>query len=829
MAPLTRLRIFVWAVAALSAAGFSPIGLPAEGAGFDEEIMVVAPVPGGSTRLDLNKLPFNVQATDADALARAQSTDLTDYLGTHLGSVNINSAQNNPLQPDVQFRGFTASPLLGLPMGISVYQNGVRINEPLGDSVSWDLLPQSAVHSMSLIGGANPLYGLNTLGGALSIEMKNGFNFQGHQAEVKGGSWQRVVATAESGANNSRFGYYLNVHYFNEEGWRDLSDSEATNVFATLSYRGEATEANVSIQYGESELIGNGPAPVGLLQIDREAVFTAPDITENSMHMFIVDGSHAFSDMVRLDADAFYRKNQTDSFNGDGSDFLACGLAGGTFLIEGIEAENLEKLGLDDDDICADNALSAVDPDELEAALNALLAPGDRAFDIDDLTTELSGSGVIADDAINNISDREQETYGTDWLMTFLHDVFHRGNFLVVGFSYFNGDANFNSVTELSNIDAVTRSTAGLGVGTFVDDVATMVSTSTKTWSVFFMDTIDLTERLSLTFGGRYNDTRIELRDRSGERPELDGAHGFRRFNPSVGITFDIGLDNNIFAGYSESSRAPTPIELACNDGVFQLARAIAAAHGEDPDDVDFECRLPNAFLADPPLHEVVAKSIEIGVRGKLGAVRHRLGYFRTINNDDIIFQTTGRSTGLFANVDETRREGFESAIAATFGRFDCSMSYSYLRATFGNDFLALSPSHPIANDDGEIRVSDGDRIPGIPEHQLKFSTDYQLPWNLRIGAEVIYNSDQVLRGDESNQLDEVDGYTVVNLRASYVFNQHLEIFARVTNVFDKEYENFGLVGEEPGDILPNLANQSPVYLGAGAERGAWAGIRLRL
>lgn len=801
----------------------------AEGAGFDEEIEVVAPTPGGSTAIALDRLPFNVQATDADALERSQSLDLTDYLSTHIGSVNINSAQNNPLQPDVQFRGYRASPLLGLPMGITVYQNGARINEPLGDAVNWDLLPESAVHSMTLIGGANPLFGLNTLGGALSIEMKNGFNFQGHQVEALGGSWERIATTAQSGGNNGHFGYYVNVHYFDEAGWRDLSASDAVGVFTSLNYRGETTDADLSFQYGDSELRGNGAPPLGLLQIDREAFFTAPDITENDMHMVTFVGSHAFSEFISVDVNGFYRNNKTDSFNGDTSEFLTCELTGGTFLIEGVPEEKLGGFGLDDGDICVDNVFGVVEPDALETALNALVPPGEDGFNIDDLTGALSGTGVITDEAVNNISERTQESYGTDWQVTVLNEVFERGNFAVLGFSYFNGNADFNSVTELSNIDPLTRVTAGLGVGTFVDEVATRVSISTQTWSIYVMDSVELTERLTFTLGARFNDTKVEIRDQSRVRPELNGEHDFNRFNPSIGLTYDVFEKTNFFASYSESSRAPTPIELTCNAGVFQMARDAAAAAGGDPDDVEFECRLPNAFLADPPLDEVVAKSVEIGLRGDLGAVRHRLGYFRTVNKDDIIFQTTGRATGLFANVDETRREGFESAFAATVGDLDIATSYSYIRASFEDDFLALSPSHAFANDDGEIRVSGGDRIPGIPEHQFKFSAMYRLPWNVHLGAEVIYNSNQVLRGDESNQLDEVDGYSIVNMRAGYSYNDHLALFLRVTNLFDEEYENFGLLGEGPGEVLPGLANQSPVFLGAGAERGVWVGARLRL
>ncbi|MEX2375597.1 MAG: TonB-dependent receptor [Dehalococcoidia bacterium] len=806
--------------------------LAAEGAGFDEEILVVAPTPGGGAGLDPDKLPYNVQSADADALERSQSVDLTDFLSTNLGSVNINSAQNNPLQPDVQYRGYAASPLLGLAQGIAVFQNGARINEPLGDAVNFDLLPASAIHSINLVGGSNPLYGLNTLGGALTVTMKNGFNFQGTRAEVSGGAWGRITSSVESGGNDGRFGYYVNVSYFEEDGWRDLSDSDALNVFGSASYREGPTSLDLSFQYGDTDLTGNGASPVGLIEVDRDGIFTAPDITENEMVMFTFNGGHDFTDQISANLNGFYRDNETDSFNGDGSEFALCELGAREFLLEGLEEDDLGELGFDDDDVCEGDVFGVAgtaDPiDALEAALNA--AAGEDEFDLDEIDgDELSGTGVLTDEAINNISSRDQQSYGSDLQFTFSNDVFARGNTLVVGFNWFEGKADFVSVTELSNIDPITRSTAGLGVGTFADEEATNVRTSSKTWSFYFVDAIDLTERFTFTFGGRYNDTDVKLRDRSGERPELNGDHAFNRFNPTVGGTFDVFESLNAYASYSESSRAPTPIELACNEGVFQTARAFALAAGEDPDDIDFECRLPNAFLADPPLDDVVARTVESGLRGSWNALRYRLGYFRTNNEDDILFQTTGRGTGLFANVDETRREGFESAFAARWDKLSMALSYSYIKATFEDDFMVLSPNHPRANDDGEILVSSGDDIPGIPDHQFKFSSDYALPWNVSVGLEVIYNSGQYLRGDESNDLDEIDGYALVNLRGSYRHNEHIEIFARITNLFDKNYENFGLLGEAPGEILPNLPNQSPVFLGAGAPLGGWIGLRLSL
>jgi outer membrane receptor protein involved in Fe transport len=329
--------------------------------------------------------------------------------------------------------------------------------------------------------------------------------------------------------------------------------------------------------------------------------------------------------------------------------------------------------------------------------------------------------------------------------------------------------------------------------------------------------------------GGRYNNTRVELEDRSGERPELNGEHEFHRLNPTFGFTFQASPRANLYGSYSESSRAPTPIELACNEGVFEIARRIAIEEGEDPDDVDFECRLPNAFLADPPLEQVVAKSFELGVRGRLSeAVDYHAGAFSTTNEDDILFQTTSRSTGLFANVDETRRQGIETRLHGRWSSLDWYAAYTWLDATFEDDFAVLSPNHPFANEEGEILVSAGDRLPGIPEHQLKLGGDWTFGGGWSVGAEGIYNSDQFLRGDESNQLDQIDGYVLVNLRGGYAW-EHVELFARVDNVFDEEYENFGLLGEDPTEVLPDLADSRPIFVGVSAPRAAWLGFRVSL
>ena len=121
-----------------------------------------------------------------------------------------------------------------------------------------------------------------------------------------------------------------------------------------------------------------------------------------------------------------------------------------------------------------------------------------------------------------------------------------------------------------------------------------------------------------------------------------------------------------------------------------------------------------------------------------------------------------------------------------------------------------------------------GDRLLGLPENIFKLGADYRFWESLSVGAEIIYNSNQVMRGDESNELSKIDGFTLVNLRATYSLSPEFSIFARVTNLFDKDYENFGLLGEDPTEVLPDLTDNRPLFLGDGAPRGAWLGLRYR-
>ncbi|RLA56304.1 MAG: TonB-dependent receptor, partial [Gammaproteobacteria bacterium] len=557
------------------------------------EVFGVTPLSGSGVSLD--KIPSNVQVVDSKQLQDAQSTSLADYINRYLAGVHINEAQNNPLQPDVYYRGFVASPLLGLPQGLSVYVNGVRFNEPFGDTVNWDLIPQGAIDTMSLFPGSNPVFGLNTLGGALSIKTKTGFSAPGHQLEVSGGSWERHSEELTSGWNDGTWGYFIDLHHFEENGWRDYSPTEANQVFGTLSWRGERGELDLTLGANDNNMKGNGAVPTQLHQEHRKAIFTHPDQTITRMFFSELSGLFDVTDTVQLSGNAYFRQNRIKSFNGDDSDFEACDDPNNQFICD------------EDDEIV----------DDLEG--NSVL--------VSDVYGPLDPEDTLG--STNNTSQTYMRSSGGTFQSMFSDDIFGYQNNFIIGAAYDYADVHFESDTELG---LLTESRGTTGSGVLVEEAHVRLNTVTKTYGIYFSDSFSVTDDLTVTLAGRYNHSKITLNNQyiNGE-DKLSGEHSFDRFNPSAGFTYQVVDSVGLYGSYSESARVPTPMELSCADE-------------DDP------CKLPNAFIADPPLDQVVAKTWEAGVRGNLndfisdGDVNWNIGFFHTINHDDIIFNRGGDS-----------------------------------------------------------------------------------------------------------------------------------------------------------------------------------------
>ncbi len=740
---------------------------------------VIGQTPLAGTGLSADKMPAHVQSVTAEQIQETQALSLADYMNRYLGSVHINEAQNNPFQPDVYYRGFVASPLLGLPQGLSVYVNGVRFNEPFGDSVNWDLLPPGAIDTMSLSPGSNPLFGLNTLGGAINIQTKTGFSAPGHHFEVTGGSYERHAQEIMSGWNNGTWGYYIDVHHFEEEGWRDFSPSEVKQVLGTLSWRGERGSLDITLAANDNKLKGNGAVPDQLHNLERKAVFTHPDQTVTRLFFSELSGTFDVTDDILLSGNAYFRQNRIKTFNGDDSDFEECLLGANAGLL------------------CEE--------------------PGG----VEEVVEDVNGNNVIATDAVegatNNTSQTHMRSRGGTFQSMFSQDVLGHENNFVIGATYDYADVHFESDTELAELTD-TRGTLGSGI--LVEEGRVRLNTTTETLSIYFNESFSLTEDLTISFGGRYNHIEIELKNQYINGPDkLSGKHTFDRFNPSVGFTWQ-ALDNlGVYGSYSESSRVPTPMELSCADE-------------DDP------CRLPNAFVADPPLDQVVAKSWEAGLRGQFtevlgqGGMAWNLGFFHTTNHDDIIFNRGGGSIseGFFSNVGQTQRYGVEAGFNLTMpnlfsdiDKWSFSTNYTYLHARFKDSFVIQNPEDTAV----AATVTRGDRIPGLPEHLFKASVGVELWQRWSIAIDMQYNGDQFFRGDEANLTAPLAGYWVFNARTEVKVNDHISFFGKLDNIFDRDYKTFGVYGE--ADEVLGPAFDEGRFVSPGMPRAGWVGVKLSL
>lgn len=741
-----------------------------------KKIEVISTTPLAGVGLPLEQIPASVQSVKGEQLTEQKSLSIADYINQNLTGVSVNDTQNNPYQPDVSFRGYAASPLLGTPQGLSIFVDGVRVNEPFGDVVNWDLIPTNSINSINLIPGSNPLFGLNTLGGALSVQTKSGRTNPGGAVEYYQGSWGRKAGSAEYGgvSKDGSVDYFVSGNVFSEDGWRDFSPSDVGQLFGKVGWQNETSSLNLSYTGADNKLVGNGLAPQDFLDAQgRESILTRPDLTENKLSFFNLNGSHYFNDDVQLSGNIYYRLAKTRTLNGDGND------------------------DYDDGQSLADNNADCL-----------------AATDGEDAEETCSG-------AINRTQSRRQG-YGLNMQLTFNQDLAGFKNQFVTGVGYDYGRTNFKQSTEFGTVNS-TRGIDGLGL--FGDEGFVKLKGVSETLSAFATDTISLSPMWHLTLSGRYNYTEVDNKDRINPVPNpieadnesLTSNQTYNRFNPAVGVNYTPNKDLTAYASYNEGSRAPTAIELGC-------------ANPAQP------CRLPNAFAGDPPLDQVVAKTFEAGLRGNLTQdIKWSLSAYRAQNFDDIQFiasSTTG--AGYFDNVGKTRRQGLDAALSGRLDKLTWSLGYSFVKATYQSEFEVVSELNETEPGSEVQQVGKGDNIPGIPQHQLKLRAAYDVTPSWNVGTNIFAFSDQYARGNENNKYDgagaKVSGYAVVNIDTRYNFsNTGWQLFAKLNNVFDREYNNGGLLGEHRFDANTGQftgEEVTPAFVAPGAPRAGWIGVR---
>jgi outer membrane receptor protein involved in Fe transport len=717
--------------------------------------VAVTPAPGAHIALD--KEPTNVQHLDARELQREHALSLHDALNARLGSVTINDVQSNPLQPDVQYRGFTASPLLGTPQGLSVYQNGVRLNEPFGDVLQWDLIPLFAISDVMLVPGENPAYGLNTLGGSLVLHMKDGFAAPGYRVEGSAGSFGRYRTTLESGRASQGWAGYAGASLFGEQGFRDKSQSSARNLYADLRRRADDYEVGVGITLADTDLNGNGPAPIELLRQDRAAVYTWPDNTRNELVMVAVDANERVADKVALQGTAYLRHGRRRTTNADAMQLDRCAADGGR--------------------LC----------DEAGQPLR---------------TT--AGGPVTADyDAMSNDSDTLSNGFGASLQLSTQRPLLERANSFVLGASYDGSENDFLQSTTLGQL-TVDRGVQRSGPMLAGSGLQTDLLAVTHALGAYAVETWNVTPLLAIHASGRLNVYSTSFGDRLGAA--LDGHHVFARFNPAFGLAQRILPELTLFLSYGESNRAPSAAELSCADA-------------EHP------CRLPNAFVTDPPLRQVVTRSLELGARFHHGPSRRptltaAVSAFGARTEDEILFVAGSHlGTGYFRNAGDSQRVGLEAAGAGELGPFGFYASYTLLYATFESRFVL--PRNTAADGGDTQHVADNARIPGLPLHSLKAGVSWRVIDPLELELSMLGQSSQPFRGDESNQSPFLRGYVILNAQVGYRLLKELSLYVRAQNLLDTKYSTFGVLAN-PSQVLPGA--RDPRFLGPGAPFGIWVG-----
>src|SRR6516165_1671592 len=779
---------------AVAAAADATLAAPVNPATAQElpQVTVIANTPLAGLGLPPNQIPANVQTADSEEMQRQLTLDLASYLNNNFSGISVSESAANPRQLDVSYHGFTASPLLGTPQGLSVYVDGVRINESFGDTVNWDLIPQAAISTVTLISGSSPVFGLNTLGGALSVRTRSGHEDPGTELEAYGGSFGRRAFEGATGGAFGNYDYFLTASYFDESGWRDFSPSRLWHAFGKVGWQNERTDLDLSYTYADSRLYGNGPTPTSMLDYRREAVYTAPDITENLLNFVNLTATQFLTPQLLFSGNAYYRHLVTSTLNA-----------------------NINDSYLDND--YSGPPLSCTAPATSPAEL-IWCSPGQNA------------SGRLT-----------QRTRGLGLQLTASQAVFGWPNQAILGADYSDSADSFTQTYQYGQLSADRMLI--YEQSPFNDQTVISLSGDNRIYGVYATDTLSPSQRLHLTLALRYNRSTETLAGYSvdsdvgdygagfGATRPLGGDHAFSRLNPSIGFTVTPRAATTFYANYSEASRAPTVIELGCANPAVP-------------------CGLPNEFAGDPDLQQVVARTAEFGARGAAGdqALVWSADLFRTANSNDIQFVATATNSGYFENVGSTRRQGLDLALGGRRGGLHWQMIYSLVDATFQSSFTVNAPSNSSADAAGNILVRPGDRIPLIPRHTARLILDYALSARWDVGGNLVAASGSYLHGNEnnSNQAGRTNaagllvlgrgwlpGYAAVNLHTTFRISDHAELFARLVNLFDRRYATAGFLTrnafEPDGSFIANPADWSNEDAISPAQPPAiWAGARLR-
>jgi outer membrane receptor protein involved in Fe transport len=735
-----------------------------------------SPVASPSTALAVDKVPSSINFVNTGEIQRTNSLNVMEALEQNVAGVNISNVAGNPFQANIEFRGFVGSPVSGTPQGLAVYQNGVRINEAFGDTVNWDLIPTAAIKSMAVVTN-NPAFGLNALGGAVTVQMKDGFGYHGAEIDTMGGSFGRVQSSLQWGKQIDDWAVYAALEGLHDNGYRFFGDSNVRRFYGDVGYRHDGNEFHLNMGAADNNFGATATTPVELLQQNWAAIFTSPQTSTNQVGYLNLTGKVEATPTWTIEGVAHYRAFDQRTVDGNPTGTQPC-TADAALLCFGDGTSPANGL----------NGMQLSNP----FPPNAFLGEIDR-------TTTGTNTGGLSLQATNS-----DQLFGHD-------------NRFVVGTSFDASVTHFGASAELGTM-APNYIVSGSGIflgqsGSPVSIGPVSLRATNQYTGLYLLDTFDVTKEFSITAGGRYNDARIALQDQIGT--QLNGNETFDRFNPIIGGTYKITSNLTAYAGYSEANRAPTPLELECADP----ARP---------------CVIATFLVSDPPLKQVVSHTVEAGFRGtqdlSFATLEWKFGGFRATNTNDILAipDPVLQGFGFFQNVGSTRRQGIEAEANLKSSRWQFRASYAFIDARF-LDALQLASNSPFADANGNIQVQPGDQIPAIPRHRIKAGFDYSVTDAFKVGGDALFVSGQFLTGDASNQAPKLPSYAVFNVHASYQIDKTYQLYGRIDNILDNRYATYGTFFDK--NVLPNFFNggapfTDPRSLSPARPRAFYAGLK---
>jgi outer membrane receptor protein involved in Fe transport len=674
--------------------------------------------------------------TDAD-IDREGTAQVQQALQQQVPGIILSDAAGNPLRSEVSFRGFDASPVSGRSQGVAVYQNGVRINEAFGDTVQWDVMPSIAVSSMSVVSN-NPAFGLNALGGAISIQMKDGFSYQGGEVDIMAGSFGRGYIGAQAGGSSGNASVYVAAEGIKDDGFRDFSDSEIKRFYGDIGLKGSLAEVHFSLTAAKNEFGATAAAPVELLDQSWSNTFTSPQTTNLEVFMPTISGTVKATNTLTVSGVGYYRSYKNRVVDGNITEVGACEDAGNAGLL------CLEEDG-------GEERVTDINGNFISAA-----AVDDPLGSIERLNTDSDSWGGVVEG--------QEKT-----------PLFGRPNLLIAGVSYDHGRSNYTTSSELGTIQPkYVVEGSGILIGGPEDLARRDLDSENTYWGLYFSNALDITDRLTMTVGGRYNHATIKLHDNTGDFDELNTTNKYERFNPMAGANYKLMPGLSVYGGYSESNRAPTPAELGC-------------AEPENP------CLIESFLTDDPPLDQVVGRTTEVGLRGQGiyngGRYTWGAGLFRTLAQDDILPVTNSTGRIFFVNAGETLRQGVELSTTYETSKWNFYANYAFVDATL-DDCSRPGP-------DGECAfLESGDRLPGIPRHRFKAGVEYWMTSKWKVGADLVAASNSPFFPNEVSDEEGLNaflpGYARVDLHTSYDITDNIQIYGLVKNLFDRKYGLYG-------------------------------------